>query len=84
MSRNENKSARRGRIGKKSWINRGDYNTRRIWGLRQADGVLVDVRELETAPGGIASCGLDDQGEILLVTYAGQIFHLDLSGTKYE
>ena len=62
----------------------GDYNTRRVWGLRQAEGKLKDVRELGTAPGGIASFGLDHHGEILLLTYNGEILHLDLSATTYE
>ena len=62
----------------------GDYNTRRVWGLRQENGRLVDVRELGTAPGGIASFGLDHRGEILLVTYSGQMFYLDLSATSYD
>ena len=62
----------------------GDYNTRRVWGLRQRNGKLVDVRELGTAPGGIASFGVDDRGELLLVTYDGMIFHLDLSQTEYK
>ncbi len=62
----------------------GDYNTRRVWGLRQKDGELLEVRELGTSPGGIASFGVDGRGEILLVTYAGQILHLDLAEAKYE
>ncbi len=62
----------------------GDYNTRRVWGLRKTDASDIEVRELGTAPGGIASFGVDDQGEILLVTYGGQIFHLDLSQTSFD
>lgn len=62
----------------------GDYNTRRIWGLRQKDGKLIDVRELATAPTDVASFGVDGRGELLLVAYSGEIFHMDLSGTKYE
>ena len=61
----------------------GDFNTRRVWGLRQSEGRLVDVCELGMAPGGIASFGVDHQGEILLVTYGGQIFQLDLSDSNY-
>ncbi len=56
----------------------GDYNSRKIWGLRQEDGQVLDVRELATAPGGIASFGVDHRGELLLVTYAGQILQLGL------
>lgn len=62
----------------------GDFNTRRVWGLRQKNGKLIDVRELGRAPGGIASFGVDHDGELLLVTYGGQIFRLDLQGSKYE
>jgi hypothetical protein len=62
----------------------GDYNTRRVWGLRQRNGKLLDVRELGTAPGGIASFGVDDQGEMLLVTYGGVIYQLELSETEYR
>lgn len=62
----------------------GDYNTRRVWGLRQANGKLIDVRELATAPTDVASFGVDGRGELLLVAYSGEIFHLDLSGLQYE
>ena len=62
----------------------GDYNTRRVWGLRQRDGKLLDVRELGTAPGGIASFGVDDRGELLLVTYGGMVYHVDMSKSRYE
>ena len=61
----------------------GDYNTRRIWGLRQKNGQLMDVAELATAPTDIASFGVDTRGELLLVAYSGEIFHLDLSKSEY-
>ena len=48
------------------------------------DDELLAVRELGTAPGGIASFGVDDRGELLLVTYGGTIFHPDLSQTEFE
>jgi len=62
----------------------GDYNTKRVWGLRQEDGRLRDVREIGTAPGGIASFGRDSQGELLLVTYGGVIYQIDLTSTEYR
>lgn len=62
----------------------GDYNTRRVWGLRHRNGELQDVREIGQAPGGIASFGVDDRGEIMLVTYDGMIYHVDFSSAKYE
>ena len=61
----------------------GDYNTRLIWGLKQKDGKLESVFNLGTAPNGISSFGLDQQGEIYLVTYKGTIYHVDLSETEY-
>jgi len=61
----------------------GDYNTRLIWGLKQKGGKLESVYNLGTAPNGISSFGLDQQGEIYLVTYKGAIYHVDLSETEY-
>ena len=61
----------------------GDYNTRRVWALKQTKGSVNEVVEIGTAPGGIASFGLDQQGEIYLVTYMGTLYHVDLSGTTF-
>lgn len=61
----------------------GDYNTRRVWGLRQRQGAVTNVVEIGTAPGGIASFGVDQQGEIYLVTYMGTVYHVDLTGTSF-
>lgn len=57
----------------------GDFNTRLIWGLRQKDGKLLDVDRIGIAPNGIASFGVDQQGEIYLVTYKGAIYHVNLA-----
>ena len=62
----------------------GDYNTKRIWGLRELEGRVVSVKDLGSAHDGIASFGLDHAGEILLVTYDGGIFRLDLSICRFE
>lgn len=61
----------------------GDYNTRLVWGMKQAEGKVQNVIELGTAPGGIASFGVDQHGEIYLVTYAGFVYHVDLSKSEY-
>lgn len=60
----------------------GDYNTRKIWALRQTGGVVRNVTEIGTAPGGLCSFGVDQWGEIYLVTYMGTIYHVDLSSTQ--
>ena len=61
----------------------GDYNTRRVWGLRQHEGAVAAVVEIGTAPGGIASFGVDQEGEIYLVNYAGTVYHVDLSDARF-
>ena len=60
----------------------GDYNTRRVWALKQTKGSVKQVVEIGTAPAGIASFGLDQQGEIYLVTYMGTVYHVDLTQTR--
>jgi len=62
----------------------GDYETRRIWGLRMEAGKLEVVRELGESPQHIASFGLGDDGEIYVVGYEGEIYELDLSQSKFE
>jgi len=61
----------------------GDFNTRLIWGLRQQDGKLQDVYRIGIAPNGIASFGVDQHGEIYLVTYKGTIYHVNLADSVY-
>lgn len=61
----------------------GDYNTRRVWGLKQSDGHLSKVVELGLAPRSIASFGVDQTGELYLVSYMGTIYRLDLSKTTF-
>ena len=62
----------------------GDYETRRVWGLKEEAGELKAVRDLGEAPQHIASFGLDDSGEIYVVGYEGTIYHVDLSQSKFE
>lgn len=62
----------------------GDYNTRRVWGLRQNHGRAEEVIEIATAPDPIASFGVDQRGEIYLVTYKGGIYHVDLASTTFS
>ena len=62
----------------------GDYETRRIWGLRLEDGQVSAIRELGESPEHVASFGVGPQGEIYLVGYEGTVFQLDLSGTRFE
>ena len=62
----------------------GDYTSHRIFGLKQRDRMLQVVRQIGTAPQGIASFGTDARGEIYLVGYEGMIYQLDLTGTNFD
>jgi glucose/arabinose dehydrogenase len=62
----------------------GDYETRRVWGLKEEAGKLVSVHELGEAPQHIASFGVDENGEIYVVGYEGAIFRVDLSQSRFE
>ena len=62
----------------------GDYTSHRIFGLKQQDRALRVVRQIGTAPQGIASFATDERGEIYLVGYEGMVYHLDLAGTRFD
>jgi len=62
----------------------GDYTSRRIWGLRQKDRALQIVRQIATAPQGIASFGTDEHGEIYVVGYEGMVYHLDFADATFD
>ncbi len=62
----------------------GDYTSHRIFGLKQQDRALQVVRQIGTAPQGIASFATDEGGEIYLVGYEGMIYKLDLAETQFD
>jgi putative heme-binding domain-containing protein len=62
----------------------GDYETRRVWGLKEENGRLATVRELGESPEHLASFGVDENGEIYVVGYEGTIFRLDFSESTFE
>jgi putative heme-binding domain-containing protein len=62
----------------------GDYTSHRIFGLKQQERALRVVRQIGTAPQGIASFSTDERGEIYLVGYEGMVYHLDLTGTNFD
>ena len=61
----------------------GDFESRRIWALTQADRHLVKVRQIGESPEKIASFGVDADGELLLVGYEGTIFRLVLDDSDF-
>jgi glucose/arabinose dehydrogenase len=61
----------------------GDYETRRVWGLKEENGRLA-VRELGESPEHLASFGVDENGEIYVVGYEGTIYALDFSESAFQ
>lgn len=62
----------------------GDYTSHRIFGVKQQDRTLQVVRQIGTAPQGIASFATDERGEVYVVGYEGMVYHLDLSGSNFD
>ena len=61
----------------------GDYESRRVWAMKQKAGRLESIIELGRVPEHIASFGTDDAGNIYVVGYEGTIFAVDLSESRY-
>ena len=61
----------------------GDFESKRIWALTQADRRLIKVRQIGESPQKIASFGVDADGELLLVGYEGTIFRLVLDDSDF-
>jgi glucose/arabinose dehydrogenase len=57
----------------------GDFTSKRVWGLKQADRKLTAIRQLCTSRQEIASFGRDEAGTLYLVGYQGTIYRLDFS-----
>lgn len=62
----------------------GDFTSKRIWGLTQADRGLRTVRQIAVSPQFIASFGTDEQGNIYVVGYEGMIYKMDFSAAEFE
>ena len=61
----------------------GDFESKRIWALTQANRQLIKVRQIGESPQKIASFGVDSDGELLLVGYEGTIFRLVLDDSEF-
>lgn len=56
----------------------GDYATRQIWSMRHQGDRVTELNNIGEAADGIASFGIDHRGELLVVTYDGNIYRLEL------
>ena len=58
---------------------------RGVWGLRQRDRKLTEIRQLCLSPQPIASFGRDEAGTIYIVGYDGTLYKLDfVSGAAVD
>jgi glucose/arabinose dehydrogenase len=60
----------------------GDFNSKRVWGLKQSDRKLTGIWQLCTSPEPIASFGRDEGGALYLVGYDGTIYKLDFTNAS--
>ncbi len=67
------------------WYIFGDYQSRRIWALRQRDRKLEDVVEIARAPSRITAFTASEDGEIAVTCFDdGKIYRLILDGVDPE
>jgi putative heme-binding domain-containing protein len=70
----------RGVPAMQGWYIFGDFESRRVWAIRQEDRHLSDAVEIGRCPTRVVSFSQADDGEIFVVGYdAGAIYRLDLS-----
>ena len=62
----------------------GDYTSHKIFGVRQENRLLKEVKEIGVSPQNIASFGTDAAGEIYVVGYEGMIYKLDFSNARFD
>jgi len=62
----------------------GDYNSKRIFAVRQENGSLKTARQIGTIPQRLVSFSEDEAGNIYAVGYEGMIYQLDFSEGQFE
>jgi putative heme-binding domain-containing protein len=62
-----------------------DYQSKRLWGLRQKDRQLKIIREIGSSPDRVVSFGRDRSGGIYTIGYnQGMIYKIDFKGAIFE
>ena len=61
-----------------------DFESKRIWAIRQADRKLVEIRQIGTVPQKPSSFGVAPDGELFIVGYEGTIYKLVLDDSVFE
>ncbi len=61
-----------------------DFESKRIWALKQSNRQLVKIRQIGNCPEKPASFSIDKDGELFIVGYGGTIFRLILDDSVFE
>ena len=62
-----------------------DYQSKKVWGITQADRTLKTIRQIGSAPDRIVSFGRDQSGELYAIGYdKGIVYRVELAGAKFE
>ena len=62
-----------------------DYQSKKVWGITQANRKLKLIRQIGTAPDRIVSFGRDPAGGLYAVGYTkGVVYRVDLDKAKFE
>jgi glucose/arabinose dehydrogenase len=62
----------------------GDYNSKRIWGLKQEGRKLTAIWQLCACPERVSSFGRDQAGTLYVVGYEGTIYRMDLTAGELK
>lgn len=62
----------------------GDYVSKRLFGIRQENGVLKSARQIGVLPQGLVSFSEDEAGRLYAVGYEGMIYALNFSGSRFD
>ena len=61
-----------------------DFESKKIWALKQRNRRLIKVRQIGSCPEKPASFGIGNDGELYIVGYGGTIFRLVLDDAVFE
>jgi len=61
-----------------------DFQSQRIWGLKQEKGKLQQIRQLGVASQRVVSFGRDLASQLYVVGYEGTIYRIHFEGSAFE
>ena len=62
----------------------GDYVSKRIFGVKQENGLLKAVAQIGSIPQGLVSFGTDEAGHMYAVGYEGMVYELDFNEARFD